>query len=251
MMEKIDKNKTIRNCLILLFLALLFSIVIFIMYKYHVEGEKNMPFSITKLVTISSAKTKDLELNDGLYQANVIQNNDIFIAIEKNKKYSKEDSIKSIAISNFNVVEQSLVGDIKAYRTCEEDKNFNYSEKYEVQNSLEYFGDLNTNLKMEKMTIANQGGLLEFSIVLDNLGKITYEEKANITSDGTLLNKLNIANEDIKTAISFDLIMNLSSGKTFKTTVKLELPCGDITKNGVATNDNYDLDKLVYKRIST
>lgn len=250
MLEKKTKNKTLKKCLILLFLALIFSVVLFIMYKYHVEGEKNIPFSITKLITISSAETEDLEQNDGLYQANIVQNNDIFIAIEKNKNYSKEDSIKSITFNNFNIIKQGSVGKIKIYRTSEEQKKYKYSENYEMKDSIEYLGDLNTNLKMEKMTIANQGGLLEFSIILDELGKITYEDNENITSDGTLLNRLNLSHEDIKTSISFDMIIKLNSGNTFKTTIYLELPCGNILEDGVCTTENYSLDKLVYKRVT-
>lgn len=249
MMDLQGKNKIIRNCLILLFLTLLLSVVLFIMYKYGVEGEKNMPFYITKLITVSSAETQDLELNENLYQANIIQNNDIFIAIEKNKNYSKQDAIKSIIFNNFKILKHGAVGKVKIYRTSEEEKKFIYSENYEIKDSIEYIGDLNTNLKMENMTIANQGGLLEFSIILDDLGKLTYEENENISSDGRLLNKLNLTEEDIKTIISFDMIINLSSGRTFKTTIKLELPCGNIVDDGVSTTEELDFNKLVYKRI--
>ena len=244
-----SNNKNIKKYIFLFFLILTISIVVFIIIKYSVEGEKNIPFNITKLTTISSAETEELERNDNLYQANIIQKNDIYLAIEKNEKYKKQDAIKKIIFNNYNVIEKGITGTIKIYRPSLEEKKYIYTDNYEIKDSLEIFGDLNTNLKMEKMTIANQGGLLEFSIVLDNIGKITYEENESIISDGTLLTRLNLGTSDIKTIVTFDMIMELSSGKTFKTTIELELPVGDIDKEGVCTNENVNLDKLVFKRV--
>ena len=87
-MIDIQKRNT-KKYIVIFFLILLFSTTFFIMYKYYVEGEKNLPFNITKLVVVSSAKTENIEINENTYEANVIQKNDIYIAIEKNKYYSK------------------------------------------------------------------------------------------------------------------------------------------------------------------
>lgn len=249
MVEFNNKKKSIQKYLIILFLALALSIVFFIVIKYNVEGEKNIPFNITKLMIVSSAGTEELELNNNLYQANIIQKNDIYLAIEKNENYKKQDAIKKVTLNNFNIIETGDTGKIKIYRTALEENKYNYSEQYEINDNIEFHGDLNTNLKMEKMTISNQGGLLEFSIILNNLGKVTYEENENITSDGTLLKRLNLSTEDIKKIVEFDMIIELSSGKIFKTTIKLELPAGDIAEYGVCTYEKTDLNKLVFKRI--
>ena len=244
-----NKSISIKKYIIFLFLILVLSVVFFIMIKYNVEGEKNIPFNITNLMIISSAETEELENHDNLYQANIIQKNDIYLAIEKNKNYKKQDAIKKIMFNNFNVVEKGNTGTVKIYRISTGEKTFDYKEEYEIRDSLEFLGDLNTNLKMEKMTIANQGGLIQFSVILNDLGKITYGENENIPSDGTLLKRLNLNTDDIKVTIAFDMIMKLSSGNTFKTTINLELPVGDITEDGVCTQDNMDLNKLVFKRI--
>jgi len=249
MVEFNNKKKSIQKYLIILFLALALSVVVFIVIKYNVEGEKNIPFNITKLMIVSSAGTEKLEINDNLYQANIIQKNDIYLAVEKNENYKKQDAIKKIELNNFNIIENGKIGTLKIYRTSIEEKKYNYNEKYEINDSIEFNGDLNTNLKMEKMTIGNQGGLLEFSIILNDLGKITYEENENITSDGTLLKRLNLSTEDIKKIVTFDMQIELSSGKTFKTTINLELPAGDIAEQGVCTYENVDLNKLVFKRV--
>lgn len=245
MIEIQQKNK--QKYIVFFFLILIFCTTFFIMYKYHVEGEKKLPFNITKLVVVSSAKTEDLELNEDMYQANVLQKNDIYIAIEKNKEYEKQEAIKKITFNNFNVIKQGEKGIVKFYRTSQKENKFEYVENYEIQESVDYIGAKETNLNIENMTIGNQGGLLELSFVIDELGKITYSENDNIITDGTLLKRLNLNNEDIKCKVSFDMLIELVGGKTFKTILSLELPIGDIVKDGVETNE-FDVTKLVFKR---
>ncbi len=249
MLNYYKENRSIKKYIAFLFMVLALSTVLFITYKYHVEGEKNLPFNITKIMIISSAETEELELNDNSYQANIIQKNDVFIAIEKNDNYKKQDAIKKISLSNFNIVTEGKKGTLKIYRPSTEETDFIYKAPHEINNSVEFVGDLNTNLKMEKMTISNQGGLFQFSIVQNDLGKITYGENEDITSDGTLLKRLDLETDDISKEITFDMIIELSSGKTFKTTIALKLPTGDIANLGVCTNDDIDLDKLVFKRM--
>ena len=246
-MIDIQKRNT-NKYIILFFLILLFSTTFFIMYKYYVEGEKNLPFNITKLVVVSSAKTEDIEINENTYEANVIQKNDIYIAIEKNKNYSKEDAIKKITLNNFRVIEPGKKGTVKFYRTSLEKNSFEYVENYEIKDIIEYTGAKETNVNLEKMTIANQGGLIEISIILNDLGKIVYLENDNIVTDGSLLNRLQLTNEDIKVKVAFDMLMELSGGNTFKTTITLELPTRDILTEGVATYE-IDVSKLVFKRV--
>lgn len=246
MIEIQKKNK--QKYIIIFFLILMFCTTFFIMYRYHVEGEKNLPFNITKLIVVSSAKTEDLEVNENTYQANVIQKNDIYIAIEKNKDYDKQESIKKITFNNFKVIEPGKKGTVKFYRTSQKENAFEYIQDYEIQESITYTGAKETNLNIENMTIANQGGLIELSFVINELGKITYSENDNIITDGSLLNRLEITNEDIKCRVSFDMVIELVGGNTFKTTLSLELPAGDIVTQGVTTHE-LDLSELVFKRI--
>lgn len=242
------QKKSKKKYIIIFFLILIFSTTFFIMYKYHVEGEKNLPFNITKLVVASSAKTEDLEVNENTYQANVIQKNDIYISIEKNKEYNKEEAIRKITFNNFKVIESGKTGTVHFYRTSQDANKFEYKPNYEIKESVLYTGSKETNLKAENMTIANQGGLLELSIMLNDLGKITYMENDNIVTDGSLLSKLDLTTDEIKCKISFDMIIELVRGNTYKTTISLELPNIDIITEGVATNE-IDLSKLVFKRI--
>lgn len=247
-MIEIPRKKSNKKYVILFFLILILFTTFFVMYKYYVEGEKNLPFNITKLIVVSSAKTEEIEVNENIYEANVIQKNDIYLAIEKNKDYSKEDAIKKITINNFKIIEKGGKGILKFYRTSSETNKFNYIEDYEIKDSVEYIGSKETNLNLEKMTISNQGGLIELSAIIDDLGKITYSENDNISADGSLLNRLQLTNEEIKHTISFDMIIELTGGNTFRTVVTVGLPAGDIVNDGVTTNE-IDLSKLVFKRI--
>lgn len=247
-MIEIQRKKSKEKYVILFFLILIFCTTFFIMYKYHVEGEKNLPFNITKLLVISSAKTENIELNENIYEANVIQKNDLYIAIEKNKEYAKEDAIKKIIINNFKIVENSEKGTVKIYRPALGKNNYEYTENYEIKDAIEYIGAKETNLKTENMTISNQGGLIELSVNLNNLGKITYDEDDNILADGSLLNRLQITSEEIRKTITFDIYIELTGGNTFKTTIFLEIPTGDIVNDGVNTNE-IDVSKLVFKRV--
>lgn len=247
-MIEVPRKKLNQKYVILFFLILILFTTFFIMYKYYVEGEKNIPFNITKLIVVSSAKTEEIEMNENIYEANVIQKNDIYLAIEKNSNYSKEEAIKKITINNFKVTEKGEKGNIKFYRTSSKTNSFEYIEDYEIKDSVEYTGGKKTNLKLEDMMISNQGGLIELSVIIDDLGKIIYSENDNISADGSLLNRLQLTNEKIKHTISFDIIIELTGGNTFKTVVTMELPTGDIINNGVTTNE-VDVSKLVFKRI--
>lgn len=248
-MIEIPRKKSKHQYMIFFFIILIFCTTFFIMYKYHVEGEKKLPFNITKIILASSAKTEDLEIIENTYQANVIQKNDIYIAIEKNKEYSKEDAIKKITFNNFQVLEKGGKGTLEFYRTSSGEKSFEYIEKFKIKDSVEYIGSNVTNLKLENMIISNQGGLIELSAIIKELGKITYSENDNIITDGSLLNRLELKQEDIKHKISFDMIMELAGGNTFKTTIYLNLPSGDILTQGVCIDEKTDFSDLIFKRI--
>lgn len=247
-MIEIQRKKSKEKYIILFFIILVFCTTFFIMYKYYVEGEKKLPFNITKLLVVSSAKTENIELNEDVYEANVIQKNDLYIAIEKDKEYSKEDAIKKITINNFKIEDEGKKGTVRIYRPSTGENTYEYTENYEVKNSVEYTGSKETNLKTESMTISNQGGIIELSVILNDLGKITYNEEDNILADGRLLNRLQITSEEIRKKISFDMYIELVGGNTFKTNISLEIPTGDMENEGVITNE-MDLSKLVFKRV--
>lgn len=243
-----QRKRMMHLYIIRLILAIALCTVAFIIYKYHVEGETNLPFNVSKLVVVSTAQTDEIILDEEKYKASVLQKNDIYLIIEKNENYKKEDIIKKITLNNFTINKYTDVGTIKIYRpSMSEEKIYEYIEEYTIDN-IEYIGAKETNTKEEILQIANQGGIINFGITLEDLGNIVYEENENIVSDGTLVNRLGLMLQNIEFEISFDIIMELDSGNTFKTTMTLELPQEGLLQEGVSTIEDTDLN-LVFKRI--
>ena len=96
------------------------------------------------------------------------------------------------------------------------------------------------------MAISNQGGIIEFSVILNNLKKLQYNENEAIKVDGTLLKQ--IGEDRLKYQVSFDLIIELENNVKLKTKIDLELPAGNILENGIETIEETNM-KTVFKRI--
>ena len=241
-----DKKINIGAYILAVILTIALIVVFFMMYKYQVEGEAVPPFKISKMIVVSSAKTEKLELIDGVYNADIIQNNDIKISIIKNPEYKKEAIIRKITINNIQIDKKQAIGDIEIYRPSRGAKLYDYKEEYKIQNNLEYVGAQETYLKGENLEISNQGGIIEFSIIESNIQKLKYNENETVKVDGTLLRQ--IGKERLSYKVYFDLIIELESDLKLKTKITLDLPTGDIFENGIETLEETNM-KTIFKRI--
>jgi hypothetical protein len=216
-----------------------------LMFKYHVEGEKNLPFELKKINIISTAESDLNQDEEGIWHAGILQKNDIFFTIEKNSEYKKEDAIKKVSFENFQVTKtnENMVVDI--YRPTISASTYNYSEEYKVK-TLEYQGGQSTNTGT--LQINNQGGLIGFSIASENLGEYIFSENEKLPSDGRLLAKAGIKSEDINFKISFDLIIETESNHKFKANIALDLPTGNILEEGVGSLEDTELTNVIFKR---
>ena len=246
MLDYQNKKLNIVSYFSVLAIIIILIVVFFIMYKYQVEGESVPPFKITKLVAVSSAKTENMQLIDGKYTADVLQSNDIKIAIEKNLEYKKEAIIKNILINNIQIDAKETKGNIELYRPSMGTKNYEYIEQYKIADELKYEGAQETYTKGETLQISNQGGIIDFSIIVNNLGTITYNPNEPIKVDGRLLKQIGV--EEISFEVKFDLIIELENDVKLKTKITLELPTGEILENGIETLEQKDM-KTVFKRI--
>ena len=245
-----EYTKKIMDRYFLIWVVILIIIIsFFVMYKYYVKGETNMPFKVSKIYIVSSAQTENIELEENKqYVADIIQKNDIYISIEKNNKYKKDEIIKQIKFDNFKIIEDSDKGSLTIYRPSKkEGKTYEYIEEYEVSN-IEYIGTQKTDIKSEELTIANQGGIIQFSICLKDLGSISYSENENVQLDGMLLKNLKLKTEDISKKISFDMEIELESGVIFYTNMEITIPTGDIAEEGISNYTNENMNNLVFKR---
>lgn len=241
-----SKKRIIHVCIVAFILIMIILIAVLFMFKYQVEGEKNLPFNVKKINIVSTAESDLTQDEEGIWHAGIFQKNDVFFVIEKNSNYKKEDAIKKVSFENFQIIKSNENMIVDVYRPSTSASTYNYSDEYKIENSLEYLGGQTTNT--ETLQINNQGGLIGFSVTLDNLGEYIFSENEKVPSDGTLLAKAGIKSEDINFQVSFDLIIETESEHKFKSNVVLDLPTGNILEEGVGTLEDTELNNIIFKR---
>ena len=240
-------NKLILKSAYITIIILIIAVIALIILKYNVEGEKNMPFKLSNIIVISSAEGyQESENKEYIWDAEIYQKNDIYLNIEKNINYKETEIIKSIEIENIKINEKPKIGELEFYRVSKNEKElFLYEEQYEIKNNLEFIGDINTDLV--NLKISNQGGTILIR-ALNKTGKKYASNDEKFEHDGKLLNKVGIANEEIKSKIQFDLVLNLESGISFRGTINLELPIGNINEEGISSVEINNMKDIVFKR---
>ena len=241
------KTRFFKKPIIIIIITIITITIISIMLKYHVEGETNMPFSISKIMVISSAGGIQRSDATSKWDLDLVQYNDIYIDIKKNKNYNKQEIIDKIIIDNFVIEKQPEVGKINLYRP-DGKTNIIYSnkEEYKVKDKIEYTGEEKSDLG--NLQIANQGGIIILQYVNEDLGRYISNDVDEVKHDGTLLKHADITSEQLTFKISFDLSIELKSDKNYKTTITLEIPKGDLLQEGTT---NYELNNprdIVFKR---
>lgn len=243
-----SKKRIIHMFVIIFILIMIILIAALLMFRYNVEGEKNLPFNITKINIISTAMSTEANYNeeDNSWHTNILQKNDISFVIEKNSNYKKEDAIKKVIFENFQITKTNEDMIVNIYRPTKSVTEYNYSDEYNIENSVEYLGGQSTNT--EALQINNQGGVIGFSITSDNLGEYVFLQNEKLPGDGTLLAKAGISSEDIQFKLSFDLIIETESNHKFKSNITLDLPTGNILEEGVGTLEDTELTNVIFKR---
>lgn len=242
-----ERSKFLRKNIVIIIIAIIAIAVISIIVKYSVEGESNIPFQISKIMVISNASGIQKENTEHKWDLSLVQNNDIYIDIQKNKNYGKQEIIDKIIFSDFEIDKIPQKGEITIYNPQSvENGVYHNEEQYKVTDTLEYIGNEEKS-DIKNLQISNQGGLIFLRIVNQNLGEYISDEDQEIRHDGTLLTKIGITNEELNCSVSFDLSIELKSDKNYKTRVTLEIPKGNLTQEGT-TNYQIGMDELVFKR---
>ena len=250
----------------------------FTVLKYQVEGEKVVPYKIGKIIVISSANTSEnVEGAEGtsqqeqvdasaegqqeenvensenqqeenyIWNEKVIQNNDLYIYIDKNNDYKKNEIIKSVKIENIQVLENVKLGKIQVYMPNSlDDGLYKYVNDYIVNSNLTYNGaDVDNKKALE---IGNQGGCICVSFANVGLGTYKSNDDQVIEQGAAILEKMGISNEDLKFKVSFDLIIEVES-KSYKTKLEFELPVDELVGQKETHKEITDLDKVIFKRL--
>lgn len=241
----ITKTKSFHICMIIIIITVILFVVGMLVLRYNVEGEKNMPFELSKIAIISSQEGIDDGQTDTRWSFDVHQANDIYLYIEKNNEYDKTEIIKSININNFQI-ETENKDNVKIYKPDTEEENvlFKYKDENIVEN-IEYLGDVESDLK--NLKISNQGGIIAFRCSNNYVTKYKSDEEEINHSE--LLKKAGVTEEKLKMNLSFNLNIILESGKEYQAEVKTELPTGNVIEEGNTSAEITDLTDIVFKRI--
>ncbi len=251
MKEKIKQIIDTKQFHIIMLVLIIFSIIFVagvISLKYNVEGEGNLPFLISKISIISNVEGNDSEDATNKWNLMVNQNNDIYIYIKKNEGYKDTEIIESVVLDNFNITQNSKIGEIKLLKP---DSNINsVIFKNTAENETEKIEyTVSTDSSIKEMKISNQGGLIVFRYAINNIGNYISNDDEQI-NHSELLKKLNVNNEDLKFKVSFDVYIKLKGNKNYKSNIELELPANDVVNGGTQSMEYTDLSNIVFKRIT-
>lgn len=242
-----EKYKKIINLFSGIFIVVLFIVAIsLVILKYNVEGEVNMPFNLSSIIVVSNAEGLQKEEKQAIWDLNLVQNNDVYIEITKNKNYKETEIIDKIFLDNFRIINNPQKGEIKIYRPSQNEKLiYEYKNEYIIDNKLEYDGAENANIK--DLKIANQGGMIMLRFANINLGEYISNDD-EIKHDGTILSKIDIKNEEIKFKMAFDFTIKLKPEKEYKATIELDFPAGNVIEEGTSSYEKTSFKDVVFKR---
>ena len=227
-------------------IVIMLLIVAFIIIQYDAEGEKSLPFSINKILLVSTVNGDIVDDPSNIWNINITQVNDIYMYI--NKTEETDLTIKEIKLENFNIVNKPQKGNVKLLRPTGELSNlYTYSEQDYLNSEIVYQGGVIDDMKA--LEIANTGGVLGFRFSLNDLGTYVSNENEQIIYDGNLLKNLNISLEEIKFSASFDIIITTSDNINYKGTVSIEMPIDTIIEEGSSHKEITDFNNVVFKRV--
>lgn len=221
-------------------------IVAFIIIQYDAEGEKSLPFSLSKILLVSTVNGDINDDPNNIWNIDISQVNDIYVYI--NKTQDVDETIKEIKLENFIVNSNPQKGTIKLLRPTGELSNlYTYSEQDYLNSEIIYQGGAIDDMKA--LEIANTGGMLGFRIALNELGNYVSNENEEIIYDGNLLKNLGISLEEIKFSMSFDIIITTSDNISYKGTVNIDMPIDTIIEEGSSHKEITDFSNVIFKRV--
>ena len=243
-LKDLTKTKSFHICMIMVIIVVILFVVGLLVLRYNVEGETNMPFNLSKIAIISTQEGMDDGQTNTRWSFDVHQSNDIYLYIDKNDAYDKTEIIKSVRVDNFQI-EAKNQDNVKLYKpdATEENVIFQYNDEDMIQ-SLEYTGDVESDLK--NLKISNQGGIIAFRCSNNNVTK--YQSDEEEINHSELLKKAGITEVELKINLAFYLTITLESGKQYQAEIKTELPTGNVVEEGNTSTEITDLKDVVFKR---
>lgn len=245
-MSRYLNRKIFHVVMIIVIIVAILCVAGILMLRYQVEGESNMPFKISKITIVESVEGLENQESPEKWNFKVNQNNDIYIYIEKNSGYGKTEIIESIEVKNININKVEESGELKLYKPVLDEKRMFINATENEITEITYQGELESNIKEQK--ISNQGGIVAFRYAINNISQYISEQDEQI-DHSQLLKLTGIKEENLKTDLQFDIIINLTSGKKYQATINLDVPSNEIIEKGTVGVEITDLEDIIFKRI--
>lgn len=246
-MDKEAKKMVLKKYVFIFFLLIVIAIAILLMIKYDVEGEKNMPFKLDKIIIKSTIDAQSRE-SENLWDLSLTQNNDIYIYIKRNEEKELEEKIKSIKIEQLSLENKKELGTVKVFLPTSNNIKTNFIKSTEdyIGKTIEYRASTTDN--MEKQEICQNGGMLAIRVSNQEVGEYISNEGDELTYDGTLLGKAGISEENLKFKTKMDIIIETTDDEKYKGTITLDMPAQDFGEKGVVDREIIDFSDVVFKR---
>lgn len=244
-MEKEVKKRILKKYIFISFLLIAISVSILLMVKYNVEGEKNLPLELNKII-IKSTINAQSNASENLWDLNLEQNNDVYIYFKKNDKV--ETKVESIKISNIKIEKAKNIGNLEVLLPTSNDIKTNYKNSTEnyLDKEIEYAA--NTSDNMEKQEFCQDGGMIAFRISNKDLANYISNEDTEIQYNGMLLDKAQISQDDIKLKATMDITLIVSEKEKYKGTITIDLPVGGFQEKSVIDKEITDFSNIIFKR---
>lgn len=240
-------RKTFNICILCAIIIIILFIAVMFILDYDENGETNMPFDITKITIVSSVDGENVEDTENKWNIDVNLNNDVYIYIEKNDNYTKQETINYVKINNFNITQTPNIGDILIYRPQSNGTTFFQNTEENIVDEIIYTGSASTD--MVNLEISNQGGIAALRFSNNNIGTYISNDDEEINYEN-LLSKLEIEENDLKAVVSFDITIALDSGKVFEAqNIAIQIPNENIVQEGTAGQEYTSLENIVFKRL--
>lgn len=235
-----------KKLLFFMVIAILLLVVAFIIIQYDAEGEKSLPFSISKILLVSTVNGDVVDDPENIWNINITQVNDVYVYMDKTEETAQ--TIKEIKFENFNITSAPQKGTVKLLRPTGELPNlYTYSEQDYMDSEIVYQGASIDDMK--SLEIANNGGILGFRFSINDLGSYVSNENEEIIYDGNLLKNLGITIEEIKFSVNFDIIITTSNDISYKGTISLDMPIDTVIEEGSSHLEITNFDDVVFKRV--
>lgn len=242
-----EKKKIIKQCAFFAALAIVILFVVLTVLKYQVEGEKDMPYKLSKILLVSTVDGNSNEDSENLWNIDITQTNDIFIYIDAEE--GAKETIKEVSLENFVITKAPQKGEVQILRpTADLENLYTNSVQNYLNDKIVYQGAKLDDMK--SLEISNNGGVVGFRLSLNDLGNfISNDESVEIIYDGRLLSNLGVTLEEIKLTLNFDIVITTNQNISYKGTISLDMPTNEIIEQGASKIEVTDFTDVIFKRI--